>query len=118
MSSWTVLNSAIATGTTPPSVPGPTDVVVTNGDGQSSTLVGAWDYVGAPHIDSFDPAVGATVGSKVVLLAGKNFSFQAKVEIGGKLAASVDVLSPLAIRIQTPAHDPGPVQVKVTNPDG
>ena len=118
VSSWTVLNSAIATGTTVPGTPGTKDVVITNGDGQSSTLVGGWDYVGAPHIDSFDPTVGAVVGGKVVLLAGKNFSFQAKVEVGGKLAASTEVLSPLAIRIQTPAGLPGPAQVKVTNPDG
>ena len=118
LSSWTVLNSAIATGTTAVGTPGATDVVTTNGDGQSAILTDGWTYVGAPHIDSFNPTMGAVAGGKVVHIAGKNFDVQAKVEIGGKPAVAVQVLSASVIKFQTPTADPGPAQIKVTNPDG
>ena len=118
LSSWTVLNTSIATGTTVANTPGAADVVVTNGDGQSATLEDGFNYVGSPKIDSFDPSIGAVAGGKVVHIAGANFSLDAQVEIGGKPAASVVVLSAFVIKIQTPPGDPGPAQVKVTNPDG
>ena len=118
LSSWTVLNTSIATGTTQPGGQGDADVVTTNGDGQSSILVDGYNYVGAPFIDSFNPSVGAVAGGKVVTIAGKNFSALSKVEIGGKLAQNVQVLSEFVIKLQTPSGDPGPAQVKVTNPDG
>ena len=118
VSSWTVLNSAIATGTSVKAPPGAADVVVTTGQGLSAKLTGGYTYVGAPKIDSFDPAIGAVAGGTVVHIAGANFSAQAKVEIGGQPAASVQVLSEFVITIQTPPAPPGPAQVKVTNPDG
>lgn len=118
LSSWTVLNSAIATGSTIPGVSGKLDVVVTNGDGQSATLTSAFDMVGAPRIDSFDPFVGATAGGTLITIAGKNFSTKAAVTFGGKPAQNVQVLSPFVIKVTTPVMNPGPAQLKVANPDG
>ncbi len=118
LSSWTVLNSAIATGSTIPGVSGKIDVVITNGDGQSATLSGGFDMVGAPRVDSFNPAVGATAGGTLITIAGSNFSAKASVTFGGKPAQSVQVLSPFVIKVTTPVSDPGPAQLKVSNPDG
>ena len=119
VSSWTVLNSAIATGTTAPGVKaGKTDVVATNGDGQSATLKDAWIYVGAPKIEGFNPSMGGVAGGTVVHIAGKNFAQGAKVEIAGKKVAATSVLSAFVIKIQTAPGTAGPSSLKVTNPDG
>ena len=118
LSSWTILNSAIATGTTVGGTPGPSDVVATNGDGQSAILDGGFNFVGAPVIDSFQPSMGAVAGGVLVNIAGQNFDSQATVTFGGKPAASLQVLSEFVIKAQTPASDPGPAQVRVDNPDG
>lgn len=118
VSSWTVLNSAIATGTTAAGAePGATDVVVTNGDGQSATLAKAWVYVGAPKIQGFNPGMGGVAGGTVVHVAGKNFVAGAKVTIGGKPVGTTTVLSAFVIKIQTAPGTAGPAAVKVTNPD-
>ncbi|MCO4762519.1 MAG: IPT/TIG domain-containing protein [Myxococcales bacterium] len=118
LSSWTVLNSAIATGTTIKGDSGKLDVVITNGDGQSAILSDAFDMVGAPRIDSFNPSIGATAGGTLITIAGKNFSTKAKVTFGGKDAQSVSVLSPFVIKVTTPVMPAGPAQLKVSNPDG
>ena len=118
LSSWTVLNSSIATGSTIKGDAGKATVVFTAGDGQSAVLTNAFDFVGAPRIDSFQPALGSVDGGTVVTLAGKGFSAKAKVTFGGKPVHSVKVLSPFVIKIQTKAHPAGPVQVRVENPDG
>lgn len=119
LSSWVVLNSAIATGTTAPGLAGNTDVVVTNGDGQSATLTDGFIYVGAPHIDSFDPGLGPVSGGTLVTLAGQHFASGARVTFGGVQATSVQVLSELVIKCMTPvAAGPGPAAVRVDNPDG
>lgn len=119
LSSWTVLNSAIATGTTSKgSGAGAVDVVVTNGDGQSATLSGGYVYVGAPKIQGINPSMGAVAGGTVVHVAGTNFAKGATVEFAGKKVGSAVVLSAFVIKVQTAPGDPGPAQVKVTNPDG
>ncbi len=118
LAAWTVLNAAIATGTTSHGDAGKQAVVFTGGDGQSSTLAGGFQYVGAPRIDSFEPVMGAAAGGTVITLAGKGFSQSAKVTLGGKDVHSVKVLSPFVAKIQTNAHPPGPAQLRIENPDG
>ncbi len=118
LASWTVLNSAIATGTTVAGSAGKLDVCVTNGDGQSATLSAAFDMVGAPQIDGINPAIGAVSGGTLVTIAGKNFASGAEVRFGGKKATSVNVLSAFVIKAVTPPSAPGPAQVSVSNPDG
>ena len=83
LSSWAVLNSSIATGTTQPVPAGFADVVITNGDGQSVRLENAFEFIGAPTIDSFDPTIGPVAGGTLVVLAGKNFVSGARVYFGG-----------------------------------
>lgn len=119
LSSWAVLNSSIATGTTLPVPAGTVDVVVTNGDGQSAILGGAFEFIGAPKIDSFDPPIGPIAGGTLVTLAGANYVTGARVFFGGIESSSVTVLGALVINaITPPAVAAGPVQVTVRNPDG
>ncbi len=117
LSSWTVLNGAIATGTIDTLEPGAHDVVETNGDGQSATLKGGFSSVGAPVIDGIEPAYGPTSGGTLVTLAGKNFATGLKLTFGGVPAQAVQVLSPFVVKCQTPPGTAGPAQVKIVNPD-
>ncbi len=122
LSSWTVLNSVIATGRTAAQAPDPTqgaDVVVTNGDGQSVTLPGAYVFVGAPAIDSFDPTAGPVAGGQTVTLAGRNFTEGCQVTFGGEASPAVSVQSPFVITAQTPpGAGAGPAEVRVSCADG
>jgi len=119
LSSWAVLNSSIATGTTSPVPAGFADVIITNGDGQSTILEDAFEFIGAPTIDSFDPTIGPVAGGTLVTLAGNNYVNGARVFFGGVESQSVTVLGPLVINaITPPAVAAGPAQVRVENPDG
>jgi hypothetical protein len=115
------VSSAMLTARTP-SHPafGPVDVTVTNPDGQSSTLAGAFTYrLPTPTIGGVTPNSGTVLGSRVVTLSGTNFSAGATVAFGGVPATAVTVVSAASIRATTPpAGSPGPVNATVTNPDG
>lgn len=118
LGAWTVLNTAIGTGTTPMIPAGKQPVVVTNGDGQSATLADAFTSIGAPQIDSFTPTVGPIAGGTLLTLAGKHFASGAEIWFGGKKAKEVNVLSEFVLKVVTPAADAGPTQVKIVNADG
>ena len=118
LGAWTVLNTAIATGTTPMIPAGKQTVAVTNGDGQSAILQDAFTSVGAPHIDSFTPTVGPIAGGTLLTLAGKHFATGAEIWFGGVKAKDVNVLSEFVIKVVTPAAAAGPTQVKIINADG
>ena len=118
LSSWSVLNAAIATGTTLTMPAGQHDVVATNGDGQSTILSGAFLSVDAPKIDSFTPALGPVAGGTLLTLAGKEFQPGAKVLFAGKESKSVVVLSGFVAKVVAPPGLQGPAQVTILNPDG
>jgi glucose/arabinose dehydrogenase len=74
----------------------------------------------APTLASIEPASGSSRGGEVVILTGANFSPGAAVTFGGVPGTDVAVLDSIAtrIRVVTPAHAAGVVDVVVTNPDG
>ncbi|MCI0342714.1 MAG: IPT/TIG domain-containing protein [Planctomycetales bacterium] len=105
------------TGSVAPSV-GPSNVVVTNVDGQSATGTGVFTYTGpSPTVTSVSPNVGPTFGGQTVTVTGTNFVSGATVTFGGNLATSVTVVNSTTITCVTPAGT-GSVNVVVTNADG
>lgn len=112
---------------TPPGAPGVADVVVTNPDGQSSTLVGGFNYLGPPVIVQVVPGLGPHAGGSEVRLLGAGFSDNMDVRFGGVAAEIVDVIDDIELVVTlppapfplVPAPDSGlrSVAVQVTNLD-
>jgi IPT/TIG domain-containing protein/PQQ enzyme-like repeat protein len=114
-----VVSATQITANTPPHAQGTVNVMVTNRDGQSSTLANGFTFgAPAPTVTSVSPTTGLTTGGTPVTLTGKNFVSGATVTFGGAAATSVVVASATQIKANTPAHKPGGVNIVVTNPDG
>ena len=95
-----------------------TSVQVTNPDGQSATLAGAFTYTAStppPTLTAVSPASGPTTGGTAVTLTGTNFAAGATVTIGGTAATSVVVASATSITAVTPAGAAGARDVRVTS---
>jgi|GEM_PF-2803491 len=104
---------------TPPGGAGPVDVVVINPDGGAAILPGGFLYkeVPGPTITSVDPNQGHTAGGEQVTISGANFDAGVRVYFGTEPALVVEE-GPERLLVTTPAHDPGPVDIRVVNPDG
>lgn len=113
-----VQNAGIATAVTPAGPTGTVDVAVTNPDGQTSTLTASFKFIPRPAPQNIAPTNGPTAGATSFTLAGAAFVTGAKVYFGGVQSADAAVQSATVITGTTPAHGPGPVDVKVVNPDG
>lgn len=74
----------------------------------------------APTLTSVDAASGPVRGGEVVVLTGSGFFAGAAVTFGGIPATDVAVLDSTStrLRVVTPAHAAGTVDVVVTNADG
>ena len=73
----------------------------------------------APQITKIDPNSGETGGQRNVRISGKNFYGPVKVYFGIYQAATVSVVSDLALNVVTAASSaPGVVDVKIVNADG
>ena len=68
---------------TTPAGLGAADVVVTNPDGQSDTLVGGFTFDAPPVIVSVLPNSGPASGGTVVTITGTDIDAAATVTIGG-----------------------------------
>lgn len=86
----------------------------------ADTLLEAWALpLSAPlGLDRVSPASGSIAGGTLVLLSGEGFGAWTRVTVGGAAPQSVELLDERTLRIRTPAHAAGPVDVVVTNPDG
>ena len=71
-----------------------------------------------PTLTSISPARGVTAGGEAVTLTGTGFTGTTGVFFGGAAATSFNVVSDTQIDAITPARNPGPVDVVVTNADG
>src|SRR5436190_342861 len=71
---------------------------------------------GVLSITSLEPASGLTTQSTKVTIRGRGFKADARVSFGNT-RASVNTLSEDEIIATIGAHDPGTVDVSVTNPD-
>jgi hypothetical protein len=101
--------------TTPAHAAGPVNVVVTNGDGGTSTATNGFTYQSLPPtIVSLDVLNGPMTGGTAVTITGTNFVAPATVDFGGAAATTVNVVSPTSITLTTPSHALGLVDVTVT----
>ncbi|MFZ5968841.1 MAG: IPT/TIG domain-containing protein [Bacillota bacterium] len=73
-----------------------------------------------PVVDSIVPDKGPASGGTAVTITGKDFREGLSVFFGDTKVpdANVTVVDYKTIKVITPAHDPGEVQVKIENPDG
>ena len=111
------VSSTQITATAPAHVAGATDVTVTNYDGQSGTLSGAYTYVPPPAVTGVSPASGGISGGDSVTITGNDFQDGATVTFG-TTTVSATYKDPHTLTVITPAHDAGLSDVTVTNPDG
>jgi hypothetical protein len=101
--------------TTPPHTAGPVDVVVTTATGATVTRTSGYTYI-LPTISSVFPNAGGTAGGTSVSISGTGFAPGAAVTFGGASASNVITNSETLISATTPAHNPGVVDVVVTQP--
>ena len=123
----TANNGGVIFARTPAHAAGTVDVVVTNPDGASAMMPGAFTYAATPPpiITAVSPNSGSTSGGWAVTITGTGFRGTGPtggqpgviVELGG---TPIKVLSVEAgtIRAKTSAHLAGQVDVVVTNADG
>ena len=74
----------------------------------------------APTVTALEPGSGSARGGDVVILTGSGFATGAVVTFGGVPGTDVAALDSIAtrLRVVTPAHAAGTVDIVVTNPDG
>jgi len=118
-----LLGGATLSVTTPPGAVGPAPIVVTQG-GMTATLpLGFWYFDPSrmgptPQLTRVTPALGPAAGGSTVLVTGSGFATGAKVYFGNDASASVTFVSATSLTAVTPMGTPGPVDVRVQNPDG
>lgn len=105
---------------TPAHAAGVVDVVVTNPDGQSGRLIGGFAFedipATVPFVETISPARGVTTGGTSVVISGTGFDAGTSVRVDG-----VSVRTFLwrgSLSFTTFAHDPGTVDIVVTNAAG
>lgn len=87
------------------------DAAVVNGEATTYSTV-------APNITGVTPATGSTAGGTTVTLTGTEFGGTTAVTFGGTAVTSFTVLSDTSVRVVTPAHAAGAVNVVLTTPGG
>jgi hypothetical protein len=116
-----VVSSSQIRATTPPGSAGAQSVRVTNTDGQSDVLSGAFTYRSStstqPSLTSIAPTSGPASGGIPLTLKGSYFVSGATVTIGGA-SAKVTFVSSSELRVTTPALSVGTHTVAVRNPNG
>ena len=117
-------NTTTLTCVIPPGTAGLADIVVTNPDGQTSTLSGgAFQYRDEPSIDSLSPSVVDPAGGMVVTINGSGFINNGPITVtfdpaGTPTACSlVTYISSTQISCTSPALSAGTYTVRVTNGD-
>lgn len=96
---------------------GTVDIVVTNLDNQSGTLLSGYTYQQAPTVTSIGTTVGPLIGGTAVTITGTNFLSGASVNFGNSACTNVVVVSSTSITCITYAYTSGFVDVTVTNTD-
>lgn len=117
--SVTVLSTASIGATVPPHPPGPTDVTVTNPDGQTGTLLSAFNYIAdpVPIVNLVAPNFGVSSGGTTIFITGSNFVNGATVLVGGNIATQVTLSSSTQLQAVTPPGPVGTADVRVQNLD-
>ena len=115
----TVSSAALITATTPAHATGSVGVTVTNPDGQSATLAGAYTYMDPPVV-TYAKAGGSPF---VLTLTGSNFHNPCTIFINGTAVPitkwkSATLLKGKGSGLKTMLPKGTPVQITVTNDDG
>ena len=100
---------------------GSVNIVVTNPDGNSGSLLNAFTYFvpDVPAISQISPVKGSKEGNTKVTISGNNFKSGISVKFGSNNATNISVNNDgTQITCSTPAHSVGHVDVIVTNSDG
>ena len=115
-----VAKATSITATCPAHAAGPASVIVTNADGRSAALAGAFAYVASPRLVSLHPGSGSTGGGDPIELTGTGFDVSPVpvVTFGGTLAVAAGGGTATSITVISPPHGEGAVDVTVTNADG
>jgi hypothetical protein len=103
---------------TPPHAEGSVNVVVTNPNGATVTIVNGFQYLPSVTVSSIAPNSGSSLGGTAVTIAGAGFNTGATVKIGGVSATNVIVVNSSTITAVTGPHAGGLVDVVVTNLNG
>jgi len=120
--SATFIDSSHLSAVTPAHAAGPVNVIVTNPDTQTAIANNAFTYALGPSITSLDVTSGPS--GIWVLITGNNFVSAASPPLFGGTVKFGEVLtfayfiSSTQIKVITPSHANGVVDVVVTNPDG
>ena len=107
----------------PAGTAGPQDVTITNPDGQSATLTGAYTYIIAPTVSSVNPSVISSTGTTSIIVNGSGFLNGTGIDVtldpgGTPVVCAITNVTATAITCNAPAHATGLVDVRVTNGDG
>jgi len=70
-----------------------------------------------PKLTDISPASGPTTGGTTVAITGTDIQKEATVLFGNVPAAKINSVTSTSIEAVTPVHNPGKVDVKITNPD-
>jgi len=73
---------------------------------------------GGATVTGVSPATGAAAGGTVVTLTGTNLDGVTAVTFGGNAGTALSVQNPNHVRVTTPAHAAGAVNVVVTDDSG
>ena len=117
-SSVTVISSTQLQAVAPAQGTGVVDVRVTNSNGETATLFGAFTYEPPPTVTSMSREVGSAAGGTVVVFTGTGFLAGIQVFFGGVPSPKVTVVNSNQMQVVTPAHAVGPVDILVQNTDG
>ncbi len=84
----------------------------------AAALMPAASAAAPPSVKAVSATTGTTSGGTVVTVSGANFSHVTSVLFGSRAGRSVKVLSSSRLRVSTPAHAAGTVDVRVRTATG
>ncbi len=97
---------------------GPVNVKLLDPVSGSDTLVGGFTYTAPLEIFSVTPSVLPTAGDVEVTIQGFGFTNDTRISFGGNTAARHTLIDNTLMRVLTPAHPAGVVDVRASNPEG
>jgi hypothetical protein len=116
---YTVVSDTTIRARTPASATAATvDIVVSLRSGSSSRLPSAFSYLPRPRVDGISPSSGTIHGGTWVTVSGAALRRTAQVQFGDTVAPRIEVVSDTRLRVLSPQHLPGPVDITVTTPGG
>ncbi|WP_330473090.1 IPT/TIG domain-containing protein [Terrabacter sp. C0L_2] len=116
---FTVLSPTTIRATSPAHAAGLVGVTVTTPYGTSPAATAAtFAYDAVPVVTSVSPQTGPPAGGTVVTITGTGLTRAGAVRFGTTPATNLVRVSDTTVRVTTPAHASGPVDVQLTSPGG